>query len=264
MSNQASRIQNFLQSFDASIDVHLLNISNGIIIRRFIQDDKVKFKSCDLELNPKDYLDIKNLVKKKYPQLLKTSFIEEESLFLLVSPFYADIIESYKEELFLISIGDIIPTEDFKVKKVGFEEGLNKICDDLNYLVLISKDDKIVDKKIFYCDRYKEYLDALNNATFSQFLSFVRHEEIKDEKTLISCLAKEGIPRQIQDKYLDFWYDYNQFLDIIDELCLEIERQKIDYIEGLEDVSSKKLKKSLIKFLKYDVDRALDLLDDLR
>ena len=265
MASQVSRIQKFLQGFNQDINVHLLNISPGVLIRRYVQDNKVKFKSYDISLLPKDYLEIKNLVKKRLPSLLNATYLEEEALFLLVSPFYADLIKDYKEEMFLISIGDSLPaTISPKLKLVSFEEGLNKINDDLNYLVLITENGKILDKKVFYCDRYKEHTDALNNATFSQFLSLIKTEEIKDETTLISCLIKEGIPLKAQEKYLDFWYEYNEFLNIIDELCYEIERQKIDFIEGLENINPKHLKNSLIKHLRYNVAQALELLDSIK
>ena len=263
MSNQALRIQNFLKDFDSNINVFILNISTGILIKRIIQDNKVKFKSYDIDLTPKDYLDIRNLVKKRHPFLLQSNFYQEESLFLLTSPFYADVIKHYKEEIYLISVGDTLGSNNLKLNPVEFEEGLNKVQDDFNYFIIITKNNKIIDQKIFYCDRYREYVDALNNATFSRFLNLVKGEGIKDEKTLISCLIKEGIPKKIQEKYLDFWYKYNEFLDIIDELCYEIERHKIDHVEELKNINLKQLKTSLIKLLKYDIDKALSLLEEI-
>ena len=247
----------------ADSDIFVYDISSGVFLKRFICDKKVKFKTDEnIQLPPKDFLNIKNIIRKKVPILLDSEIgSDKEMILFLASPFYAYRVGSYKEEIFLLDPQDLIETDN----KVKLAELINEndLNDDSNYMVIVKKGDKIVYQQLFYCDKFLEYQNALNNASFSHFLDIIYQEDINNEKTLISCLAKNGIPPKIQDQYLDYWYDYNEFHNIVNDICLEIERHKEKPV-FLQYSKGKSLKKSVISYLKYDISKANELLESLQ
>lgn len=267
MESSCNRIKDYISGTN---QYKIINISHGILITRYVLEEKIKFKSLDLKLLPKDFLNIKNTIRKKYPLILNKNLEPEKSLeFLFVSPFFADKAKSYKEELYLICIDDVIPEgERLKSLDILFPEitCLENLEEDMSYLVLkLGKNNKIIDKKVFYCERYQNYLTALKNTSFSHFLSIVKTERITDSNTLISCLAKEGIPAKVQEKYLEYWQEYDYFLDIINDLCYEIERKRAFDISILKNLKNPRgLNNFLIKELNYDSDRAKNLLSKIR
>jgi hypothetical protein len=261
------KINNYIQRHTGSFSI--VNISPGILIRRIIQGDKAKFKVSDNKpFTTSDHLDLFNLCKKKYPQLLQSSFAsDEELLFLFSSPYHADHITSYKEELNVISLSNTIATSEYliahKLTQVPHTT-LEDIQEDRNYIVILSSDEgTILDSQTFHCDQYNNYLHALKEATFGNFLNIIRSEQISCENTLISYLAKTGIPIPIQDKYLEFLADYNKFMDIVDEICLIIKKRETSLDDYIDFSSSKDVSKSLIRYFKYDVIRAQDFLEEI-
>jgi hypothetical protein len=267
--DQLTKIKKFIQSYP-NTEIAILNISSGILVKRIVQGNKVKFKVADEKnLIPKDHLNIFNICKKKYPVLLQPTFEHDnEMFFLFISPYHAHIIENYKEDLLFISfnkkeIPDKEYFEKYCLKQAVFTQNLINLDEGLNYLIFSLEKTKIISSEIFYCDQYKEYLDALKEATFGNFLTILREENIKNEKSFISYLAKNGIPELVQNKYLEFWKDYNHFLDIIDDICLELQRQEIDLNQFIE-IKRKDVQSSLISYLKYDIEKAYGFLEELK
>lgn len=262
------KINTFIKKYP-NYHIQALNISYGILVKRIVYGNKVKFKVADEKnLIPKDHLDIFNICKKKYSILSKPTFEpNEEMFFLFISPYHAHIIQDYKEDLRLISLNKtFLPSSEYltrySLKSAEFSKNLNDLNEEFNYLIFITEGSKIIDSGIFYCDKYKEYIDAAKEATFGNFLNIVRAEEIKNEQNLISYLAKYGIPKLVQDKYLDFWKDYDEFLDIVDDIHLVLKRKEIE-VEDLVSFKVKDPRSALIKLLQYDIRRAYDFLEEL-
>lgn len=267
--SQINRITNYINRYP-NYSFAILNISPGILVKRIVQGGKTKFKVADEKnLIPKDHLNLFNICKKKYPILLKPTFEpDNEMFFLFISPYHAHIIEDYKEDLLLISLNKaIIPEDDYfsrnSLKRAIFSDNLADLEEEINYIIFILDGTRVVTSEIFYCDKYKEYIDALKQATFGNFLSFIKEEEITNEKNLISCLAKNGVPSLVQDKYLEFWKDYDDFHDLIDEIHLEIRRKEIE-LDALIEVRNKDPRTALIRYFHYDFERAREFLEEVK
>lgn len=262
MTNLISKINSFCKEKS----LKLIDISSGIIITRKVLNNKPKFLS-DNNLSPKHHLDLQKFLKKKYPSLLDTSFYKDQELtFLYASPTHAYKANSYKEELYLISIDNyFIQTVDcfLPAKTLNGTYELD-FSEESNYLVITYNNSReITNQKIFYCDDYIMLKEANEEATFGNFLQLLKDEDINNESLLISYLAKMGIPLEVQNKYLEFWDYRNQYLNCIDDLVYKGQRNQKIFNTIFPDIylDDRQVNLKLAKYFKYDLEKVYTVLD---